>query len=261
MVKNKFTVGTFIQGTIDVEEIRHMKFDVFVGNPPFNGKTDVHFKIMQRVGELSADNSYHAFVFPTNIFNRSGDRQRKYTSWLDTTTVIDYSDCSENFPTVADHLSYFVVKKDGLGSFIDRSVPVPIKFSGATRVVGIDFGVCSKVKDDTFSVPVLQGLSKNGDKNFRFTTPEAAKKLQHFFGRPILVINTFGSTVLYDTIAHLEENLQVPWYRQGLEVFVFDDVTEARRARDWLNSDECKAYIAECMKGGWNMATHIKELF
>jgi hypothetical protein len=242
------------------QQLMGLKFDVVVGNPPYSGKTDIHYKFLHLTGIHSTDASVHAYVVPVNIFARDADRAIKYTAWMDATTMLWERDASKDF-LVAEKITAFVIDRGVQGTFLRRDVECNVSFP-ALRVVGIDFGQTSKVRDEKYSIPVYSCLGADGQPKFhRFTHSAARDKLAKYSGKPVLHVNLHGNMISYMKVAWLDESGANPWFRQGIDSFVFSTLSEAKLAEGWINGEEGRKYIDACLESGWLIREQIQKIF
>jgi hypothetical protein len=239
-----------------------LKFNLIVGNPPFNGKSSIHLKIVGRLEHVCAKGGMISLILPKPILVRQSDRCVKYTAWMDTCSTVEWHDIPKSdFPTVSDDLIWFTVKNDSGCSMVDLSVKAPITFK-AKRVVGVDFVLTKKIQDQEYSIPLYSCMGSDGVPKFnRYTKEENLSKIKRYFGKPILHVNLHGNMIRFNEIAWLDEAGEHGWFRQGIDSFVFSTLPEARRALKWFQSDARKKYVDECLSSGWLIRDQIQALF
>jgi hypothetical protein len=239
-----------------------LKFNLIVGNPPFNGKSSIHLKIVGRLEHVCAKDGLISLILPKPILVRQSDRCVKYTSWMDTCSTVEWHDIPKSdFPSVSDDLVWFTVKNDGGSSMVDLTVKPPKKTWSAKYVTGLDFRQCGKKKSDDFPIPVINCVNDDGSPTFgKFTTTSALEKLKPYVGRPIIHVNGAGSMAARPEIAWLDETGEHPYYRHYMESLVFDSLDEARDAIAWIKSPEGKKYFSDWLKCGWGINTGLKLL-
>ena len=243
------------------KQLMGMKFDVIIGNPPFNGKSSIHLKIVGLLEKHVNKNALIALILPKPILDRNSTRTLKYTKWLDQCTLITWRDAVE-FPTVSDKLIYFIIKNDNGHALINLGANLPTSTFPAKRVVGIDFTNTSKKSSGDNNIPIYCCLGADGSpKFFRYTSATALEKIQAHANKPVLHVNVHGAMVKFPKIAWLDEKGEFGWFRQGIDSFVFDDLIQARKALNWINGPEGKNYISACLNGGWLIREQIQAIF
>jgi site-specific DNA-methyltransferase (adenine-specific) len=148
-------VGTYRVSDFLSEEFGEMKFDVVVGNPPYQGitakKEKLWPKFANRALELATDNGIVAMIAPSVWMNKDitvATTFRKMLSVYQLDTVI--TDCSDYFPAVGEKIGAFFVRKcppDGLTSIIHPDGIKDVTFFGQKIVfeVGMSQVICDKV--------------------------------------------------------------------------------------------------------------------
>ena len=240
-----------------------LQFDIIEGNPPFNGKSSIHLKIVGLLEKIAKPNAIISLILPKQILVRKADRNQEYTSWIDSCTMIEWHDIDmkRDFPKVGDNLIWFTFCNDGGCKMTDISVSPPIKTWSGRYVTGLDYGVCRKKLKDEYMIPVINCVGDNGQPTFgRFTSSLALSKLEQFTDHPTLHVNSAGSMATRKEIAWLDEKGEHPFYRHYMETIVFDSLDDAREAFDWIKSVEGKKYFSDWLKCGWGISIGLKLL-
>jgi hypothetical protein len=238
-----------------------MRFDVIVGNPPFNGKSSIHLKILEKMKFYLNKGGRLTFVMPKQILIRQAARNKKLTPWFDTCSMVTWNDVDmkRDFPMVMDVLITFHVLNDCETKMVDLTIIPPKSWSGGIKyVTGLDRYVCSNNPTESDKIPVINCVNDDGTPNYgRYTHNEATDKLAAHKGKPILHINSAGSMILRKNICWLDEAGVHPYYRHYMTSIVFNDITKAREVRDFMISSEGKAYITNWLKLGWGLDTAL----
>jgi len=244
-----------------------LTFDNILGNPPFNGKSSIHLKMVGLMQGLLKENGVLGLILPKPILVRQSERTHKYTAWLDTCTMIEWQDIDmkQNFPTVGDDLIWFMVKNDGGHKMTDLTVQPPAKTWSGRYVTGLDFSVCKKKPEGEYTVPVINAIGPDAKPIFgKFTSPSSLAKIAAAAGKPTLHINgihmTHKGRVPGVNLSWLDERGEHAFYRHYMLSIVFDDVLEARACQAWINSEEGCRYFAAWYQTHWAFGTAIKHL-
>lgn len=249
------------------EKLMGLQFDIIEGNPPFNGKSSIHLKIVGLIEKLAKPNAIISLILPKQILVRKADRNQEYTSWMDSCTMIEWHDIDmkSDFPKVGDNLIWFTFCNDGGCKMTDISISPPIKTWSGRYVTGLDYGECRKKPHGEYTIPVINCVNKFGPPIFgKFTRESAITKISNCIGKPTLHVNSFR--IMDDVrdngadLAWLDEKGEHPFYRHYMETIVFDSLDDAREAFDWIKSVEGKKYFSDWLKCGWGISIGLKLL-
>jgi hypothetical protein len=240
-----------------------MKFDVIVGNPPYSAKTKIHLKIIQKVECLLKHDAFLAFVIPKKIFDRSLDENKKFTSWLELTSLLWYKDCLTEFSNVSEIISVFLIKNNKIANFKNLKSTKKFKTFKAKPIIGLDYYKTTKIQNEIFNIPLIECIDQLGNPSFkRFTNEENLLKIRSkAFSKPVIFVNFKGSMAARENIAFLERNCQNGWLRQYVKAFVFETIDEAEVAFDYLKSDEFKEFVKEHLETSWDLNSALMKIF
>ena len=74
LVKHKLKIKNLIKGDfLDNKILKYMKFDVIVGNPPYEGKKQTHQKFFNKAYELLEEHGTMAFIQPATPYMNKKD--------------------------------------------------------------------------------------------------------------------------------------------------------------------------------------------
>lgn len=241
-----------------------MKFDVIVGNPPYDGKSNIHLKLLGTLENLIEKDGLIALVMPKLTLVRQSVRCKKYSSWVENCSMLEWQDIdmSVHFSGIEDILVWFIIKNDNQKRMVDLTV-FPKKSWAAKLVTGLCYASCNKIENETFNVPLINCINADGNPKYgKFSTKEnVERKFSLNKGKPILHINSAGSMIARDKICWLDETGERPFYSNYMMSFVFEDLQLAREAYEFLSSQDGKKYIDDWRKCGWTIGTAIELLF
>lgn len=244
-----------------------LKFDIVVGNPPFNGKSSIHLKMVGLMERVLTLGGQMTLILPKPILVRQSDRCKQYTSWLDSTSCVEHHDINmmHHFPQVGDDLIWFSVRNDHGQAMTDITVLPPGPTWTGKYVTGLDYHACKKKPEGEYQIPVINCVHTDGTPTMKkFTKKDELKKLAPWAGKPCLHVNAFRvMDAVRDNgaeVAMLDETGNIPFYRHYMETIVFDSLQDARDAFAWIKSTDGKKYFSDWLKTGWGISTGLKLL-